>query len=255
MQAFQRMSVAGKMLAAAGIVVGFLLLIAALSVSQYTRSVARDLSADYASALGQQAASRIETRLGEISGGVKTLAADLGAAHEAGLRDRATARAMAKPAATLSPIVLDSWFMIAPGAWDGQDAALAGASVPGSNSAGNFAPFWVRRADGSIVSEPTEPADYAEGYYRSSFESGKPALIEPYTDTVEGKAVLMTSITYPIVSGGKVIGVAGVGLPTPPAAPPPPPRPARTTGWSSDPFGMSEVAPGDKRRPYRRPAA
>ena len=212
MQAFQRMSVAGKMLAAAGIVVGFLLLIAAFSVSQYTRSVARDLSADYASALGQQAASRVETRLGEISGGVKTLAADLGAAHEAGLRDRATARAMAKPAATLSPIVLDSWFMIAPGAWDGQDAALAGASVPGSNSAGNFAPFWVRRADGSIVSEPTEPADYAEGYYRSSFESGKPALIEPYTDTVEGKAVLMTSITYPIVSGGKVIGVAGVDV-------------------------------------------
>ena len=212
MQAFQRLSVAGKMLTAAGVVVGFLLLIAALAVSQHTRSVARQLSDDYASALGQQAASSVETRLGEISGGVRTLAADLGAAHEAGLRDRAVAAAMARPAATMSPIVLDSWFMIAPDAWDAQDATFAGTSAPGSNEVGNFAPFWVRRADGSIVAEPTEPADYQEAYYRRSFETGRPALLEPYTDTVEGKAVLMTSITYPVVSGGKVIGVAGVDV-------------------------------------------
>ena len=79
MKAFQRLSVAGKMLTAAGVVVGFLLLIAAFAVSQHTRSVARDLSGDYASALGQQAASQVETRLSEIAGGVRTLAADIGA--------------------------------------------------------------------------------------------------------------------------------------------------------------------------------
>ncbi len=212
MQAFQRLSVAGKMLTAAGVLVGFLLLIAAFAVSQHTRSVARALSADYASALGESAASSVETRLGEIAGGVRTLAANLGAAHETGLRDRATAVAMAKPAAALSPIVLDSWFMISPDAWDGQDAAMAGAGAPGANEAGNLAPFWVRRPDGSIVSEPTQSADFAEDYFKRSFETGKPALLEPYTDTVEGKPVLMTSVTYPIVSGGKVIGVAGVDV-------------------------------------------
>ncbi len=212
MQAFQRLSVAGKMLTAAGVVVGFLLLIAAFAVSQHTRSVARLLSADYASALGQGAASRVEARLGEIAGGVRTLAANLGAAHEAGLRDRAVAAQMARPAAAMSSIVLDSWFMITPDAWDGQDATLAGAGAPLANDAGNFAPFWVRRADGSIVSEATASADFGEDYYRRSFESGRPALLEPYTDTVEGKPVLMTSITYPILSGGKVIGVAGVDV-------------------------------------------
>jgi methyl-accepting chemotaxis protein len=212
MQAFQRLSVAGKMLTAAGVVVGFLLLIAAFAVSQYTRSVATDLSGDYASALGQQAASRVETRLGEIAGGVRTLAASLGAAHEAGLRDRSVAVEMAKPTAALSPIVLDSWFMISPDAWDGQDAAMAGTGAPGANEAGNLAPFWVRRADGSIISEPTQSTDFAEDYFKRSFETGKPALLEPYTDTVEGKPVLMTSITYPIVSGGTVIGVAGVDV-------------------------------------------
>ena len=46
MKAFQRLSVAGKMLTAAGVVVGFLLLIAAFAVSQHTRSVARDQSGD-----------------------------------------------------------------------------------------------------------------------------------------------------------------------------------------------------------------
>ena len=212
MQAFQRLSVAGKMLTAAGVVVGFLLLIAAFAVSQYTRSVATDLSGDYASALGQQAASGVETRLGEIAGGVRTLAASLGAAHEAGLRDRSVAVEMARPTAALSSIVLDSWFMISPDAWDGQDAAMAATGAPVANDAGNLAPFWVRRADGSIISEPTQSSDFTEDYFKRSFETGKPALLEPYTDTVEGKPVLMTSITYPIVSGGTVIGVAGVDV-------------------------------------------
>ncbi len=212
MQAFQRLSVAGKMLTAAGVVVGFLLLIAAFAVSQYTKSVATELSGDYASALGQQAASSVEARLGEISGGVKTLAADLGAAHEAGLRDRAVADAMARPAASMSPIVLTSWFMIAPDAWDAQDAVLAGTGAPATNAAGNFSSFWVRRADGTIEAEATEPENYQEDYYLRSLQSGKPALLEPYTDKVGDKQVLMTSITYPIVSGGKVIGVAGVDV-------------------------------------------
>ena len=212
MQAFQRLSVAGKMLTAAGVVVGFLLLIAAFAVSQYTRSVATDLSGDYASALGQQAASGVETRLGEIAGGVRTLAASLGAAHEAGLRDRSVAVGIARPTAALSSIVLDSWFMISPDAWDGQDAAMAATGAPVANDAGNLAPFWVRRADGSIISEPTQSSDFTEDYFKRSFETGKPALLEPYTDTVEGKPVLMTSITYPIVSGGTVIGVAGVDV-------------------------------------------
>ncbi len=212
MKAFQRLSVAGKMLTAAGFVVGFLLLIAAFAVSQYTKSVATELSGDYASALGQQASSSVEARLGEISGGVKTLAADLGAAHEAGLRDRAVADAMARPAASMSPIVLTSWFMIAPDAWDAQDAVLAGTGAPATNAAGNFSSFWVRRADGTIEAEATEPENYQEDYYLRSLQSGKPALLEPYTDKVGDKQVLMTSVTYPIVSGGKVIGVAGVDV-------------------------------------------
>jgi methyl-accepting chemotaxis protein len=212
MKAFQRLSVAGKMLTAAGVVVGFLLLVAAFAVSQHTRSVAKGLSGDYASALGQQAASSVEARLGEISGGAKTLAADLGAAHEAGLRDRAVADAMAKPAASMSPIVLTSWFMIAPDAWDAQDAVLAGTGAPATNAAGNFSSFWVRRADGTIESEGTEPENYQEDYYLRSFQSGKPALLEPYTDKVGDRQVLMTSITYPIISGGTVIGVAGVDV-------------------------------------------
>ena len=212
MRAFQRLSVAGKMLTAAGVLVGLLLLLAAFAVSQHTRSVARGLSGDYASALGDEAAHRIEARLGEISGGVRTLAADLGAAHEAGLRDRAIANAMSKPAASMSPIVLTSWFMIAPDAWDGQDAALAGTGAPGTDAAGHFSSFWVRGAGGSIAAEGTEPENYQEDYYLRAFRSGKPALIEPYTDKVGDKQILMTSITYPIVSGGKVIGVAGVDV-------------------------------------------
>jgi len=213
MRAFQRLSVAGKMLTAAGAVVAVLLLLSAVAVSQHTRSVARDLSGDYAGALGEQAAADVEGDLGEVSSTVQAMAAAIGAAHESGVRDRATVMAMLKPAATATPIVLGSWFMAAPDAFDGQDATLGGRADLGSNKAGNFTPYWVNGGDGKITMEPLDTGnDYNEAYYTTAFNSGKPAIVEPYAYEVAGKRILMTSVAYPVMSGGKVIGVAGVDV-------------------------------------------
>jgi len=212
MRAFQKLSVSGKMLTAGGAVVGVLLLLAAFAVSQHTRGVAQTLSSDYAEALGGQAAADVEGRLIEVGGVVRAMAAGIGGAHASGVRDRATIMTMLKPNADATPIVLASWFMATPNAFDGNDAAFIGNTALGSNSKGAFAPYWVKSA-GKLIMEPLDNAtDYDEPYFKAPYSSGKTALIEPYSYDIEGKPTLITTISHPVYSNGKLIGVAGIDL-------------------------------------------
>ena len=212
MRGLKNLSVAGKMLLAGGAVTGVLLLCAAAAVSQNTRSVARGLSHDYAQALSESAVSSVSGRIGAADTAARAIAEMIGTAHESGVRDRRTIMNMLKPAATATPLVTGSWFMAAPGAFDGQDAAMIGRTDLGSNQNGYFTPYWVN--DGSNISmQPLNSAnDYEQPYYVQPFTAGKPALNEPYPYEVSGKIVLMTSIAYPVRSGGRIIGVAGVDL-------------------------------------------
>ena len=212
MRAFKNLTVAGKMLMAGGAVTGVLLLCAAFAVSQNTRSVARDLSHDYAQALSDGAVASVSGKITEASSTARSMAEMIGKAHESGLRDRAAVMAMLKPGATATPLVMGSWFIAAPGAFDGRDAALAGRTDLGANAAGNFLPYWVNDG-GTITMQPLNAGnDYEQPYFTQPFNTGKPAIVEPYAYDVGGKSVLMTSVAYPVVSGGKVIGVAGLDL-------------------------------------------
>ncbi len=44
-------------------------------------------------------------------------------------------------------------------------------------------------------------------------EQGKPVLMEPFSYEIEGKEVLMTTLSMPITVNGSVIGVAGIDIP------------------------------------------
>ncbi|GAA0399524.1 methyl-accepting chemotaxis protein [Brevundimonas terrae] len=212
MRAFKNLTVAGKMLMAGGAVTGVLLMGAAIAVSYNTRNVTRDLSHDYAEALSDGAVASVSGKLAEASYTARNMAEMIGKAHESGLRDRAMVMAMMKPAASATPLVMGSWFIAAPNAFDGRDAALAGRLDLGSSSAGNFLPYWVNDG-GTITMQPLDTgSDYEQPYYTQAFSSGKPVIVEPYAYEVSGKSVLMTSVAYPVLSGGKIIGVAGLDL-------------------------------------------
>jgi len=84
--------------------------------------------------------------------------------------------------------------------------------APGSTPAGAFMPYWIKQ-DGQIRMEPdTEAGLYQADYYRLAHDTGKPALTEPYPYESHGKTLTMTSLAYPVVSGGRLIGVAGIDL-------------------------------------------
>ncbi len=207
-----RLSIAWKLMLAAGCAIGALLLLAAALVAANASGMVRDLSNDNAQALAGQAAAEVAGDLGQIRGVAQGLADTLGAAHAAGVRDRKTLVEMIKPGATASPMILGAWFMEVPGELDGQAAAHLGDTAAGSNQLGLFTPYWVNDG-GELRLEPLDTGtDYEQPFYQTTFKSGKAAIVEPYPYDVGGKTVSMTSITYPVMSGGKLIGVLGVDL-------------------------------------------
>ncbi|WP_374578515.1 methyl-accepting chemotaxis protein [Phenylobacterium sp.] len=207
-----RLSIAWKLMLAAGCAIGALLLLAAALVAMNASGMVRNLSNQNAQALAGKAAAEVAGDLGEIQGIGKAMAQTLGAAHAAGVRDRKVLSDMIRPAASASPMILGSWFMEIPNAVDGQDEAFAGNTAVGSNQLGQFTPYWVN-SNGQITLEPLDTGnDYDQPFYQTTFKSGKAAIVEPYPYDIDGKSVSMTSVTFPVMSGGKMIGVAGLDL-------------------------------------------
>ncbi|MCX7589093.1 methyl-accepting chemotaxis protein [Phenylobacterium sp. 58.2.17] len=197
---------------AAGCAIGALLLLAAALVAANASGIVRDLSNDNAQALAGKAAAEVASDIGEIQGLGRSMAQTLGAAHAAGVRDRKVLSEMIKPAASASPMILGAWFMEIPNALDGQDEAHMGQVDSGSNKLGQFTPYWVNN-NGSLSLEPLDTGnDYDQPFYQTSFKSQKAAIVEPYPYEVGGKTISMTSVTFPVMSNGQLIGVAGIDL-------------------------------------------
>ena len=107
-----------------------------------------------------------------------------------------------------NPEILGAWCAWEPDVLEGNDALYAG--TKGSSNTCRFIPYWHRTETG-IAIEPLEYVDSSD-YYLVSKQSGKQALIEPYAYEIGGKTVLMTSITAPIFSNGKFVGVTGIDI-------------------------------------------
>jgi methyl-accepting chemotaxis protein len=209
-QFFLRLPIAGKLMSVAGLAIGLLLLVGFSLVGLQTSNVVEGLSGDAAMAQADAQANRVISDIGRFEATARATASTLGALHQSGARDRSAAMATLNTGILAEKMALGNWTMIAPNAWDGQDTAMT--AHPGSNRHGNFAPYWVK-IEGKLTQEPNdEEGAYREDYYRKPFESGKAAILEPYAFEVGGKSVTMTSIAYPIQSGGRTIGVAGTDI-------------------------------------------
>ena len=93
-----------------------------------------------------------------------------------------------------------------PNAFDGRDAAFVG--TEGHDATGRFIPYWHRSASGVALTPLTDYTKDGPGdYYLLPLRSGKPVLIEPYNYAVDGKDVLMTTITEPVIENGVVVGI------------------------------------------------
>jgi methyl-accepting chemotaxis protein len=98
-----------------------------------------------------------------------------------------------------------------PDGYDGKDAEFAG-QAPQQDAAGRYVPYYFNKADGTVGIEPLIMTVEAgiEGWYLTPLKNNRTTLVPPYIYPVEGKDVLMSTVSVPIMADGKGIGIATV---------------------------------------------
>jgi len=103
---------------------------------------------------------------------------------------------------------LGVWTGWEPNAFDGRDADFINGD--GSTDKGRFLPYW-NRVGGlhlqAIVADPDSGK-----WYTHSRDTGRESVMDPAVYEMQGRNVVMVSLTVPIRSRGKVLGVTGIDL-------------------------------------------
>ncbi len=174
-------------------------------------STAVEGAQDTADIAAGEAASEVEAEFERPIGLAAALRDAISAAHAAGVTDRAVHNNIMRETLIAHEEILGSWTGWEPNAFDGRDSAYAGST--GHDSTGRFVPYWHRAGD-SVAVVPLESYEVAgDGdFYQLAFNSGQPALLDPYVYPVDGVDTLMTTIALPIMRGENARGVAGVDI-------------------------------------------
>ena len=212
MTAFRRLTIAWKLILVAGLAIGLLLLAAAAAVSSHTSSIVSQLTNQYAGAVADEAIEQVTADINAAAAAAKAMQGSISAAHEAGLTDRDKFMALVKPNALATKSVMGAWLMAEPNGLDGKDADHIGDAATASNKDGRFSVYWVNDGGQPTLELQSDGSDFAEDYYNDTAKSGEARLTEPYFDSIAGKQVAMTSVAYPVMSGGRLIGVAGLDM-------------------------------------------
>lgn len=213
MRTNSRKTLAVKLMAVSGVAIALVLFVTNTVLILESRDRIEQMTLDRAGTEATAIANDVSARLMDIKGAVTTVAGMIEAGRSGTAMDRKNLTALLKPMVERNAMAFGSWFTEAPGAFDGQGDAYRDNLEAGSNPAGEFQPYWIRE-DGKLklTAATTAAEDLAgEEWYRRSAESLKPAITDPYVESDAGN-LLMTSITAPVMEGGKLLGVAGVDV-------------------------------------------
>lgn len=118
--------------------------------------------------------------------------------------------------------LLSLYLVFEPDALDAQDAAFAGQDALGSNEKGRFASYWAQASgqpSGMAVSEalindttPGPDGSPFKTWFDCPKTTRKPCLLSPYIDDTSGQRTMITTLSFPLLVDGKVIGVAGLDI-------------------------------------------
>lgn len=118
--------------------------------------------------------------------------------------------------------VLGIWLSFEPNGLDGKDSDFVNDKTRVSNEKGRFSSYWSRAGGEGlntvmVEDDLTKTTLNLSGtpyniWYTCPRDTRTVCLLDPYSDEVAGKQVLMTTISLPLIVDGKVIGVVGIDL-------------------------------------------
>nr|WP_160287474.1 methyl-accepting chemotaxis protein [Pseudomonas knackmussii] len=121
-----------------------------------------------------------------------------------------------------NPTLLSLYVVFEPDALDAQDARFAGQEALGSNEKGRFGAYWAQKASGdsslavteAMIADTTPMLDGTpfNTWYQCPKQSQKPCVLNPYFDDASGQRVLMTTLVFPLIQDGKLLGVVGADI-------------------------------------------
>ncbi len=140
--------------------------------------------------------------------GLNTATASL---RSRGMGDRDTTMDVMETALKSFPGAIGVSMGFEPNAFDGKDADFV--SKPVHDKTGRFLPYIFRSGDTikrDVLVDYDKPG--IGDYYILPVTTGKTVLLEPYIYPIEGKNVLMTTISLPIADNGKTVGYVGADI-------------------------------------------
>jgi methyl-accepting chemotaxis protein len=118
--------------------------------------------------------------------------------------------------------VLGIWLAFEPNGLDGKDSEFINDAARQSNENGRFATYWSRAGGVGlntvmVEGDMTKTTLNLSGtpyniWYTCPRDTKHICLLDPYSDTVGGKEVLMTTISVPLLVDSKPIGVVGIDI-------------------------------------------
>jgi len=211
MFAFFTRSIAAKLLVVTGIAIGLVLFLSNLVLISQTRDRVHSLTMEQADAEAKSIAREIAGDIGELASAARTMSGVIGRGHEGKSLDRIGIANILKANLEQNPFAFGSWMAEEPRAIDGQKDEIKGKLELSANDDGDFTPYWSKNRNGEIQFS-TFRADYPAEWYALAAKSGKGAITAPYLAEGTDVPTTMSSIAFPVFSGGKMIGVTGVDM-------------------------------------------
>jgi methyl-accepting chemotaxis protein len=192
------------------VLLGLVALAAWASQASYAAGVKS--SRQLATTMAQQSAAETSVTLGNPFTVARSLAQTSASFVQAGKPDRELLGAVVRGIIEHNTAMIGAWVVFEPDAFDGRDREFAGKAD--CDPTGRVNLYWHRDAAGKVVSEYV--TDYttpgAGDFYLVPRERRRETMVEPYFYEVNGKKMLLTSATVPVIRDGRVIGVAGVDI-------------------------------------------
>ena len=208
---FAPKSLAPKLLMVTGAIIAILLVASNVVLIGQTRDRVATLIANQAESEAKSIAQGIVTDTSALASAARTMSGAIAHGKQSGVLDRKAVIDMLKTNLEQQPSAFGSWFAEAPQGFDTLQAESKDKLDLGGNKNGVFTPYWTKDKTGGI-SLSTFAEDYEAEWYAKAAKAMGGAITKPYVASEIQPPTAMSSIAYPVVVDGQLIGVTGVDV-------------------------------------------